>query len=70
MTKKDKNLEEKSVIEKHYYHYIPYPVYVNHYPWSPNIHFPQYPTAKPIWLVTPESYTWTTTTNGTGVTIC
>ncbi len=55
--------------EKHYYHYIPYPVYVRDYPWYPYPYFPQSPYYKPIWTVTPESYTWSTTTRGTNGTI-
>ena len=64
----DENEEEKATVEKHYYHYIPYPIYVHDYPWSPHMrwpYYPQYPTGKPMWVVTPETYTWSTTSGGT-----
>lgn len=61
--------KKEKVIEKHHYHYIPYPVYVNNYPWSPNISFPRYPQTQPMWTVTPGSYTWSSNTGGTnGIT--
>lgn len=34
---KDEKKENEKIIEKHHYHYIPYPVYVPPYPWYPPV---------------------------------
>ena len=61
---KEREPFREKATEKHYYHYIPYPVYVRDYPWYPSSWPPYHVTCKPEWVVRPESYTWVTTTTG------
>lgn len=64
----DENEKEKVIVVKHYHYYIPYSESIYDYIEPPRIRwprYPQYPTCRPIWATNPESYTWTTTSEGT-----